>query len=65
MTVANQRVSAQIEKLLYTFEETRKTANISLGMIRKLAKSGELKVVHIGRAVRVPRAEVMRLCGME
>jgi excisionase family DNA binding protein len=32
-------------------------------MVRKLVKHGGLTVVRIGRSVRVPRTEVLRLCG--
>jgi hypothetical protein len=51
-------------QLLFTFPEAGVLANISPAMIRKLARFGKLKTVHIGRSVRVPRHELMRLCGI-
>ena len=50
-------------KLLFTFDEVSAALSISRGMARKLAKTGRLEVVHIGRAVRIPRQELLRLCG--
>ena len=53
------------EKLLFTLEEASRLAEISQSMCRKLIRNGELDVVHIGRSVRVPRHELLRLCGAE
>jgi excisionase family DNA binding protein len=50
-------------KLLLTFDEASSMLSISLAMMRKLARSGRIQVVRIGRSVRVPKSEVMRLCG--
>jgi excisionase family DNA binding protein len=52
----------QVEPLAFTYRQTARTANISERMVRKLAHSGRLAVVRIGRAVRVPKREVLRLC---
>jgi excisionase family DNA binding protein len=51
-------------KLTFTCQETASTANISLGMVRKLIREKKLEAVRIGRAVRVPRHAVLLLCGV-
>ena len=51
------------QQLLFTFEEAARLANVSRSLIRKLARSGRLETVHIGRCVRVPRRAVLALCG--
>jgi excisionase family DNA binding protein len=51
-------------KLLYSLVEASQLASISLGMMRKLARKGQLEVVRIGRSVRVPKRELLRLCGV-
>jgi excisionase family DNA binding protein len=50
-------------KLLFTFDEVSAALSISRGMAHKLARTGRLEVVHIGRSVRIPRQELLRLCG--
>ncbi len=50
-------------QLLFTFEEAARLANVSRSMIRKLARTGRLDVVHVGRCVRIPRRAVLGLCG--
>lgn len=51
------------EKLLFTFEEVSHMAEISESMVRKLVRKGQIEVVRIGRAIRVPRQALLRLCG--
>lgn len=55
--------TAEPQQLLFTFEEAARLANVSRSLIRKLARSGRLETVHIGRCVRVPRRAVLALCG--
>jgi excisionase family DNA binding protein len=50
-------------KLLITFGEASAALSISRGMLRKLARNGQLKVVRIGRSVRISRDELLRLVG--
>jgi len=50
------------KKLLLNLREVSEYANISLGMVRKLVRNGELECVRIGRTVRVPKLSVLRLC---
>lgn len=52
------------EKWLFTLEEASRMAGISTSMCRKLIRNAQLEVVRIGRAVRVPRHEILRLCGV-
>jgi len=54
----------ETDKLLYTLKEVSHAAQISPSMVRKLARLGQLEVVHIGRSVRVPRHGLLRLCGL-
>lgn len=50
-------------KLLLTYDEAADALSLSRTMISKLVRTGRLEVVHIGRAVRVPRHALLRLCG--
>lgn len=52
------------QKLTFTYEETARAANVSVSLVRKRVRKGALRVVRIGRCVRVPRSEVLRLCGV-
>ena len=51
-------------KLLLTFAETGRALNCSPALIRKLVRSGRMKVVHLGRCVRIPHEEILRLCNV-
>ena len=50
-------------KLLLTYDQASHALSISPTMLKKMARTGRLQVVHLGRAVRVPRSELLRLCG--
>jgi excisionase family DNA binding protein len=50
-------------KLLFTFEDASAALSVSRGMLRKLARNGQLKVVRIGRSVRISKDELLRLGG--
>lgn len=52
-----------LESLALTYRQVARAANISERTVRKLVRRGDLAAVRIGRSVRVPRAEVLRLCG--
>jgi excisionase family DNA binding protein len=52
------------EKLLYSFAEVSRLAEISESMIKKMVRKRQLEVVKIGRAVRIPRHALLRLCGV-
>ena len=51
-------------RLLFTFDEASHALSLSRAMLRKLRRLGRIRVVKIGRSVRVPQSEVLRLCGM-
>jgi len=51
------------DKLLFTFAEVSRLADISESMVRKMVKLGKLEAVKIGRARRVPRQALLELCG--
>jgi excisionase family DNA binding protein len=36
-------------------------ANLSESMVRKMIRTGQLRVVRIGRSVRIPKSELLRL----
>jgi excisionase family DNA binding protein len=50
-------------KLLFTFDEASDALSISRAMLRKLARTGRMKVVRIGRSVRISMDELRRLSG--
>jgi excisionase family DNA binding protein len=47
---------------LLKIREVAGALGISPAMVQKLKRTNRIKVVHIGRSVRIPHAEVMRLC---
>ena len=49
------------QKLLLTYDDASKALSVSPGTLRKLAKSGRLKVTHINRCVRISHEEILRL----
>ena len=51
-------------QLNYTFAESARALRVSVSLLRKMARAGRIKVVHIGRCVRVPREELLRLSGV-
>jgi len=50
-------------QILFKLKEASAALGLSVGMLRKLARSGQLKVVRIGRSVRIPQAEIIRIAG--
>jgi excisionase family DNA binding protein len=58
-----QHAEEQFDSLALTYRQVARAANISERMVRKLVRRGTLTAVRIGRSVRVPRTEVLRLCG--
>lgn len=48
------------EKLLLRVDEAAKLLSISRSLLYELLAAGNIKVVRIGRAVRIPRAELDR-----
>jgi excisionase family DNA binding protein len=53
------------DSLAFTYKQVARAANLSERTVRKLVRSGQLAVVHIGRAARVPKPAVLQLCGIE
>ncbi|MDA1349643.1 MAG: helix-turn-helix domain-containing protein [Chloroflexi bacterium] len=52
-----------MEDRLFTFPEVAERLSVSLSFIKQLRREGKLRTVRLGRkAVRVPAAEVARLC---
>ena len=54
-----------LEQLNYTFEQSAELLCVSKSLLRKLASTGRLRVVRIGRCVRIPRDELLRLSGRQ
>ena len=48
--------------MFLTYGEAAKETRLSVSMIRKLTRQRALRVVKIGRAARIPRSELERLC---
>jgi hypothetical protein len=51
--------------LTFTLEETAQLAHVSMRSLAHEAKLGRLRIIRIGRFVRIPRAEVLRLVGLD
>jgi excisionase family DNA binding protein len=54
-----------IEALNFTLKETANLVNVPVPTLRREAKLGRIRSVRVGRFVRIPRAEVLRLVGWE
>ena len=52
-----------MEDRLFTLPEVAEWLSVSLSFVKQLRRDGKLKTVRLGgKAVRVPAAEVARLC---
>ena len=51
--------------MLLTTRQVARASSLSEAFIRKLGQTGKLEVVRIGRAVRIPRRALLKLCGAE
>ena len=47
-----------------TVAKTCEVLNITRPTVYKLARTGELRMIRLGRAIRIPRADVERLAGI-
>lgn len=47
---------------LFTIKQAARQLQVSEKFLRKLQKTGRLRIVHLGRAVRVSERELDRLC---
>ena len=65
MMTSPKNTYEQPERLAWTYGETAHAAGISRAMVRKLVKNGQLEAIFIGRARRIPRDAVLRLCGVK
>ena len=52
------------QRLTFTYEQTARAASVSVGLIRKRVRSGEIEAIRIGRCVRIPRRALLKLCGI-
>jgi excisionase family DNA binding protein len=58
-------MAQKLQPLAFSCTQTAKLAQVSPGLIRKLIRLGKVRGVRIGNCWRVPKAEVMRICGSE
>jgi len=52
------------KKLLFALPESAVFANCSVSHLRRLICRGQLRVVRLGRAIRIPKKELLRVCGI-
>jgi excisionase family DNA binding protein len=52
------------KKLLFALPESALLADCSVSHLRRLIFRGELRVVRLGRAIRIPKSELLRVCGI-
>jgi excisionase family DNA binding protein len=52
-----------VNRELYTYGEAAEMLSVCVSTVRKLVAEGKLKIVRLGRAVRIPRSEILRLIG--
>jgi len=53
------------EALNFTLIEAAELVNVSVALLRREAKNGRVRSVTIGHRTLIPRAEVMRLVGLD
>lgn len=56
----HSRSAGRVEKLLYTVREAAEKLSLGRATVYELLARGELRAVHIGRATRIPAAELER-----
>lgn len=49
----------------FDVSEAAHTLNLAEGTVREMCRSGEIKAVKVGRAWRIPAAEMARLTGVQ
>lgn len=59
--VSDAEVSLPPGIALFTLGEVAEVLRLSLRHVSELARRGRIRAVRIGRCVRVPRAEVLRI----
>jgi excisionase family DNA binding protein len=51
------------EPLALSIEQVAMQVQVHTNTIRRMIRAGSIKGVRIGRAWRIPRSEVLRICG--
>jgi len=66
-TTSRHRIDSEDAVVPWVFRvrQAAEVASVSEQLLRKLIRSRRLAVVRIGRSVRIPRGELLRLCGLE
>jgi excisionase family DNA binding protein len=52
-----------LERLAFSLKHTAVLADCSVNHLRNMIRSGELRAVRLGNRWRIPKAELLRLCG--
>jgi excisionase family DNA binding protein len=55
-------MQSDTQPLLLTCQQTAKLAQVSEPLIYKLIKERRIRAVRVGRFLRVPKAEALRIC---
>jgi excisionase family DNA binding protein len=58
-------MTQNLKPLAFSCAQAATLAQVSPGLIRKLIRAGKIKGVRIGKCWRVPKSEVLRICGGE
>jgi len=61
--MATLESSRQLEPLAFSIQQTAQLAQVSESFIRKMLRRKQLAGVRVGWVWRIPRQEVMRICG--
>lgn len=56
-------ISGDTQPLAFSLKHAADLAECSTGLLRKMIRTGRLKAVRLGNRWRVPRTEMLRVCG--
>jgi excisionase family DNA binding protein len=56
-------VSENAQPLAFSLKHAADLAECSIGLLRNMIRSGKLQAVRLGNRWRVPRTEMLRICG--
>jgi excisionase family DNA binding protein len=60
--IGTESTGRATERLALTYHEAASAIGVSRGLIRKMVRDGRLATVRLGRSVRIPVAELRRIC---
>ena len=53
----------RLKPMAFSIRQTAHAAQVSETFIRAVIRTGKLRAVKLGRCWRIPRSEVLRMCG--